>query len=49
MPMPRPYPLEFRRGVVAVARKHEAPLGRIAKEFGILSVLSGALVEESRQ
>ena len=47
--MPKAYPLEFRRDVVAVARMHEAPLGRIAKDFGILSVLSGALVEESRQ
>ena len=33
--MPKPYPLEFRRDVVAVARKHEAPLGQIAKDFGI--------------
>jgi transposase len=29
------YPLEFRRDVVAVARKHEAPLSQIAKDFGI--------------
>ena len=28
-------PLEFRRDVVAVARKGEAPLSRIAKDFGI--------------
>lgn len=33
--MPKPYPAEFRRGVVAVARKHEAPLAQIAKDFGI--------------
>lgn len=33
--MPKPYPVEFRRDVVAVARKHEAPLNQIAKDFGI--------------
>jgi len=33
--MPKPYPIEFRRDVVAVARKHEAPLAQIAKDFGI--------------
>jgi len=33
--MPKPYPEEFRRDVVAVARKREAPLGQIAKDFGI--------------
>ena len=33
--MPKPYPLEFRRDVVAVARKREAPLNQIAKDFGI--------------
>lgn len=33
--MPEPYPDEFRRDVVAVARKHEAPLNQIAKDFGI--------------
>jgi transposase len=34
-PMPKPYPVEFRRDVVAVARKREAPLSQIAKDFGI--------------
>jgi len=29
------YPEEFRRDVVSVARKHEAPLSQIAKDFGI--------------
>jgi transposase len=29
--MPTPYPAEFRPDVVAVARKHEAPLAQIAK------------------
>lgn len=33
--MSKPYPVEFRRDVVAVARKHEAPLAQIAKDFGI--------------
>ena len=32
--MPKPYPEEFRRDVV-VARKHEAPLSQIARDFGI--------------
>lgn len=32
--MPKPYPEEFRRDVVAVARKHEAPLSQIARDFG---------------
>jgi len=33
--MPKPYPLEFRRDVVAVARKREESLAQIAKDFGI--------------
>ncbi len=33
--MPKPYPKEFRDDVVAVARKGEAPLTQIAKDFGI--------------
>ena len=33
--MPKPYPKEFRDDVVAVARKGEAPLSQIAKDFGI--------------
>ncbi|TFB69218.1 transposase [Cryobacterium sp. Hz9] len=33
--MPKPYPPEFRRDVVAVARKYDAPLNQIAKDFGI--------------
>jgi transposase-like protein len=35
VPIPKPYPVEFRRDVVAVARKSEAPLVQIAKDFGI--------------
>ena len=33
--MPKAFPLEFRRDVVAVARKGEAPVAQIAKDFGI--------------
>ncbi len=33
--MPKAFPEEFRRDVVAVARKREATLTRIAKDFGI--------------
>lgn len=33
--MPEAFPIEFRRDVVAVARKSEAPLAQIAKDFGI--------------
>ncbi len=33
--MPKPCPEEFCRDVVAVARKHEARLSRIARDFGI--------------
>ena len=33
--MPKPFPKEFRQDVVAVARKGEAPVSQIAKDFGI--------------
>ena len=33
--MPEAVPVEFRNDVVAVARKGEAPLTQIAKDFGI--------------
>lgn len=33
--MPKAFPLEFRRDVVAVARQRQEPLARIAKDFGI--------------
>ena len=33
--MPRPHPREFREDVIAVARRGEAPIGQIAKDFGI--------------
>jgi transposase len=34
-PVPRPHPKEFRDDVVAVARRGEAPIKQIAKDFGI--------------
>ena len=33
--MPRPHPKEFREDVVAVARRGEASIAEIAKDFGI--------------
>ncbi len=33
--MPRPYPKEFRDDVVAVARRGDAPIKQIARDFGI--------------
>jgi transposase-like protein len=33
--VPKPFPVEFRRDVVAVARKGRAPLSQIARDFGI--------------
>jgi transposase len=33
--VPKPYPAEFRRDVVAVARKSEASVAQVAKDFGI--------------
>ena len=33
--MPKAFPAEFHADVVAVARKREAPLKQIAKDFGI--------------
>ena len=33
--MPKAFPAEFRRDVIAVARKREAPLSQIARDFGI--------------
>jgi transposase len=33
--MPKAFPPEFRRDVVAVARRGEAPLAQIARDFGI--------------
>lgn len=35
--MPKAFPEEFRRDVVAVAREGEAPITQIAKDFGVSS------------
>ena len=43
--MPKAFPVEFRREVVAVARKGGAPLTQIAKDFGISEACSASLVE----
>lgn len=32
--MPQAFPKEFRNDVIAVARRGEAPISRIAKDFG---------------
>jgi transposase len=34
-PVPKAFPEEFRRDVIAVARKGEAPIRQVAKDFGI--------------
>ena len=41
--MPKAFPLEFRRDVVAVARRGEAPVARIAKDFGVLRVVTATV------
>ncbi len=33
--MPKPFPSEFRRDVVAIARRGEASVAQVAKDFGI--------------
>ena len=33
--MPKAFPEEFRRDVVAVARRHDAPMSRVARDFGV--------------
>ena len=52
--MPKPYPKEFRDDVVAVARKAQAPLSQIAKDFGISegclhNWLTNADIEDGRR
>ena len=52
--MPRPHPKEFRDDVVAVARKGQAPLSEVARDFGISESclrnwLSKADVEDGRR
>ena len=33
--MPKAFPIEFRRDVVAVARQCDAPISQVARDFGI--------------
>lgn len=33
--MPKPFPIEFRNDVVAVAKKGQAPIAQVARDFGI--------------
>ena len=33
--MPKPFPTEFRRDVIGVARKGQAPVAQVARDFGI--------------
>ena len=52
--VPKPHPREFRDDVVAVARKGEAPIAEIAKDFGISEScvrnwLAKAAVEDGRR
>jgi len=46
--MPKAFPLKFRRDLVAVTRKNEAPIARVAKVFEIVRILSAPLVETGR-
>lgn len=52
--MTKPYPQEFRDDVVAVARRGQAPLAQIAKDFGIsegslLNWMKKADIEDGRR
>lgn len=52
--MTKPYPQEFRDDVVAVARRAQAPLSQIAKDFGIsegslLNWMKKADIEDGRR
>ena len=33
--MPKPFPIEFRNDVVAVARKGDSSIAQVAKDFGV--------------
>jgi transposase-like protein len=46
--VPKAFPAEFRADVIAVARKGEAPLRRIAKAFGITDSLPASLAQDRR-
>ena len=46
--MPTPYPKEFRRDVIAVARKGDQSIAQVARELRDLRVLSGPLAADRR-
>ncbi len=46
--MPKPFPIEFRNDVVAVARRGEAPIAQVAKDFGALRVLPAPVAAPGR-
>jgi hypothetical protein len=46
--VPKPFPIEFRYDVVAVARKGQAPLSQIARDFWDLRVLPAPVAEAGR-
>ena len=46
--MPKAFPEEFRRDVIAVARKGEAPIRQIAKDFGISEACLASLAPDRR-
>jgi transposase len=48
--VPAPHPKEFRDDVVAIARRGEAPIAQIAKDFGISeSCLRNWLLEQENE
>ena len=46
--LPKAFSSKFHRDLVAVARKNEAPIARVAKVFEILRILSATLGETGR-
>lgn len=46
--MPKAFPLEFRRDVIAVARKGEASMTQIARDFGISESCLARWLEDRR-
>lgn len=44
--MPKAHPREFRDDVVAVARRGEAPVAEVAKDFGNRRVMPAQLARE---
>ncbi len=46
--LPKAFRLKFRRDMVAVTQKKEAPIARVAMDFGILRILCATLGETGR-